>query len=153
MSNQKKWYLNIHPETLEVVGATQFKSELTVTAWPEVEVAEEIAMEWLTGCCGFNYQAYRTGTTYCVGPKISKHKRIRPIQTEDQPFVQYTIWYQEGQMWCESIDSIMVYAVASDNELIIQDKILVEPFRQHWAQPDNTTLYCDYGHVFARLRI
>ena len=82
-----------------------------------------------------------------------QHKRIRQIQTEEQPFVRYTIWYQQNEIWCEDIDSITVYAVASDNELIIQDKILVQPSKQQWAQPDDSLLYCDYGHVFARLRI
>ena len=149
MSNQKKWFLEVHPETLIISNATQSEDG----SWPRVEVDNEIATEWLTGCCGFKYQIYKIGSTYCLGPKISEHKRIRQIQTEEQPFVRYTIWYQQNEIWCEDIDSITVYAVASDNELIIQDKILVQPSKQQWIQPDNTTLFCDYGHVFARLRI
>ena len=149
MSNQKKWFLEVHPETLIISNATQSEDG----SWPRVEVDNEIATEWLTGCCGFKYQIYKIGTTYCLGPKISEHKRIRPIQPDEQPFVRYTIWYQQNEIWCEGINEITVYAVASDNELIIRDKILVQESKQQWIQPDNTTLYCDYGHVFARLRI
>ena len=149
MSNQKKWFLEVHPETLIISNATQSEDG----SWPRVEVDNEIATEWLTGCCGFKYQIYKIGTLHCLGPQISEHKRIRQIQTEEHPFVRYTIWYQQNEIWCEDIDSITVYAVASDNELIIRDKILVQESKQQWIQPDNTTLYCDYGHVFARLRI
>ena len=148
MSNQKKWFLEVHPETLAILNATQSESE----TWPQVEVDKKIVDEWFCGC-GFDYQIYKTGTTYCIGPKISEHKRIRQIQTNDQQFVRYTIWYQQNEIWCEGIDDITVYAVASDNELIIRDKILVQTLKQQWAQPDNSLLYCDYGHVFARLRI
>ena len=149
MSNQKKWFLEVHPETLIISNATQSEDG----SWPRVEVDNEIATEWLTGCCGFKYQIYKIGTLHCLGPQISEHKRIRQIQTEEQPFVRYTIWYQQSEIWCEDIDSITVYAVASDNELIIRDKILVQTSKQQWAQPDDSLLYCDYGHVFARLRI
>ena len=149
ISNQKNWFLDVHPETLAILNATQSKGD----TWPQVAIDEEIATEWISGCCGFDYQIYKTGTTYCLGPKISEHKRIRQIQTDEQPFVRYTIWYQQSEIWCEDIDSITVYAVASDNELIIRDKILVQPSKQQWAQPDDSLLYCDYGHVFARLRI
>ena len=149
MSNQNKWFLEVHPETLIISNATQSEDG----SWPRVEVDNEIATEWLTGCCGFKYQIYKIGTLHCLGPQISEHKRIRQIQTEEQPFVRYTIWYQQNEIWCEDIDSITVYAVASDNELIIQDKILVQPSKQQWTQPDDSLLYCDHGHVFARLRI
>ena len=140
MSNQKKWFLEVHPETLIISNATQSEDG----SWPRVEVDNEIATEWLTGCCGFKYQIYKIGTLHCLGPQISEHKRIRQIQTEEQPFVRYTIWYQQNEIWCEDIDSITVYAVASDNELIIQDKILVQPSKQQWTQPDDSLLYCDY---------
>ena len=38
MSNQNKWFLEVHPETLAILNATQSESE----TWPQVEVDKEI---------------------------------------------------------------------------------------------------------------
>ena len=82
MSNQKKWFLEVHPETLAILNATQSESE----TWPQVEVNKEIVDEWFCGC-GFDYQIYKTGAMYCLGPKIREHRRLRQIPTNDKQFV------------------------------------------------------------------